>query len=152
MFWGALGTWDVLWHAPIWGDGGKRLWGHLGLAMPLIPLNPLQERDSSLTLGARGNKCRDSCMAMLSEDSGCRNAGYPSFQGHLEGEEAGSHGHDCFRNYITAEAHPGPSLPAAGVPEEERVLGIWGSRNRELFPEKKAWPGTGAREGQETPP
>lgn len=109
----------MLQHAPIWGDGGKRLWGHLGLAMPLIPLNSLQERDSSLTLGARGNKCRDSFMATLSEGSGCRNAGYPSFQGHLEGEEARSRGHDCFRNYIsgnyiTAEAHPGPSLPASG--------------------------------------
>lgn len=30
------------------------------------------------------------------------------------------------------------NLPAAGVPEEERVLGIWGSRNLELCPKKKA--------------
>lgn len=78
-------------------------------------------------------------MAMLlSEGSGCRNAVYLSFQGHQEGEAARSHGHDCFRNhtsgnYVTAEAHP-----AAGVPEEERVLGIWGSRNLELCPKKKA--------------
>lgn len=52
MCWGVLGTWDVLQHALVWGEGGKRLWGHLGLAMPLIPLNSLHERDSSLRLGA----------------------------------------------------------------------------------------------------
>lgn len=37
MCWGILGTWDVLQHALVWGMGGKRLWGHLGLAMPLTP-------------------------------------------------------------------------------------------------------------------
>lgn len=48
-----LGTRDVLQHTPVWGERGERLWGHA-----LDPLNPLKESESSVTLEARGNKCK----------------------------------------------------------------------------------------------
>lgn len=60
----------------------------------------------------------------------------------------------CFRNYISgnyiteAKAHTGQSLPAAGVPKQERVLGSCSSRNLELCLKKKAWPVTGPVRGR----
>lgn len=79
-----------------------------------------------------------------------RNAAFLSFQRHLESKQAG-----LFQKLHPWELHPrGQSSgrtvsPAAGVPEEERVLGRWGSRNLELCLNKGAW--AGASEEQETP-
>ena len=130
------------------------------MAMPLIPQAHLRNEAENPMLGARGNECREiiHCPTLIGVMDD-RNAVFLSFQGHLETEEAGSPGQDCFRNYIPrnyitgAKVHLGQFPPLLlGCPRRKAFWGdgamrAWNSglrrkhdHGQEPVRSREAWP------------
>lgn len=94
----------------------------------LIPQAHLRNETASPTLEARGNKCREiiHCYTVIGVMDD-RNTVFLSFQGHLEREEAGSHGQDCLRNHIPRNYITGAKVDLGQFPPAPPLC-CWGAQ------------------------